>query len=372
MKISSLQENFKNGLLMVGHTAGKNVNLPILNNVLVEAKDGKIKLVATNLELAVSSVVRGKIEKDGSYTVDSKIIADYIGLLPNSKVDIEETGGRLSIQCDNYKTKMNGQSAEDYPLIPEVKRDNFYKIGKEEFKKALSQVIFAAANSETRVELSGVLFSFSGSDLVLAATDSYRLAEKKIKLEKENGADGEKKFIVPVKTLHEVIRILSSAKDEAESIELHFSENQVLFVYGDTEIISRLIEGNYPDYRQIIPTAAKTTALIESSELARGVKASALFSKTGVNDINLDLPKGQSRLIISSASGQTGENITEIQAEVKGEDNGVVLNYRYLLDGLNNLDEATVKIEIVDSNTPCILRSQKGKDYLYIIMPIKQ
>lgn len=372
MKFSSLQENLKSGLFVVGHVAGKNSNLPILNNVMIEARGGKIKLTSTNLEIGVTSVIRGKIEGEGAFTVDAKIIAEYVGLLPNQRVDLEQRDGGLSVVCDNYKTKMNGQAAEDFPLVPVVERDNFYKINAEEFRVALTQVIFAVAPNETRLELSGVLFSFVDGRLVLAATDSYRLAERKLKT--ENGQAGQgaaKRAIVPAKTVQEVIRILSGAR-EAEEVEVYLSENQVLFVIGSTEIVSRLIEGQYPDYRQIIPEKAKTAAAVDSTSLSRAVKASALFSKSGVNDINLDFPKSKNTLVISSASGQTGENVAEIEAKVSGEDNGVVINYRYLLDGLNNIGEEIVKLEVVDGNTPCVLKPEKGEDYLYIIMPIKQ
>jgi DNA polymerase III subunit beta len=380
MKLSSLQENLKAGLFAVSHVAGKNVNLPILNNVLIEAMDANIRLIATNLEIGVVARIRGKIEEEGSFTVDSKIIADYVSLLPNKKVEIEQKGNELLVKSDNYKTKIIGQSAEDYPLIPSVDRQSSYSANIEDFKKSLSQVIFAVSNSETRVELSGVFFSFEGDKLVLAATDSYRLAEKttslKINGKKENIEN--KKIIVPSKTLHELIRILSLGKEddvlegEKNEIIFYISDNQILFTFGNIELVSRLIEGQYPDYKQIIPPVSKTKALVNKNEFLRAVKASALFSRSGINDINLDLPSGKNKLIISSASGQTGENITELEAEVGGEDNGVVVNFKYLLDGLNSMESDNIKIEIIDSNTPCIVQPEKDKNYLYIIMPIKQ
>lgn len=378
MKLSCLQENLKQGLFVASHIAGKNVNLPILNNLMVEVREGKIRLVATNLEIGISSAVRGKIEKEGAFTVDSKIFSDYIGLLPNKKVDLEQSGNGLMVSCDNYKTKINGQSAEEFPLIPVLERKNSYLVGAEDFKGALTQVVFSAATSETRLELSGVLFIFNKNELILAATDSYRLAEKKIKIKNNRTAEdkAEKGIIVPVRTVQEIIRILSGAKEEEarekNEIEIYVSENQILFVYGSTEMVSRLIEGQYPDYQQIIPTVSKTKATINRQELIRAVKASSLFSKTGINDINLDFPKNKKQAVVSSASGQTGENVVELEARVVGEDNGIVVNYRYLLDGLNNLEEEEAVIEVIDSNTPCLLRQAEGNDYLYIIMPIKQ
>jgi len=193
VKIFSLQENLKQGLSLVSHVAGRNVNLPILNNILIRAEAGKIRLVATNLEVGIIVTVRGKIEREGAFTVSSKIISDCIALLPNKKISLEQKGNDLLIDCENYQAKAKGQSAEEFPLIPEVDRKNYFSAGAEEVKQAVAQAIFATAPSETRLELSGVLFIFSGDTLTLAATDSYRLAEKKIKI--KSNSEEEKKII---------------------------------------------------------------------------------------------------------------------------------------------------------------------------------
>jgi len=375
MKIFSLQENLKQGFFIVGHIAGKNINLPILNNIMIKTEDGNIKMLATNLEIGIVTMVRGKIEKEGAYTVDAKIISECINLLPNKKVGLELKDGVLAVDSDNYKVKIRGQSAEEFPLIPEVDKKNYYSAPIEEFKKAVTQVMFAVSLSESRLELSGVMFNFNGAGLTLAATDSYRLAEKNIKIKTNNRE--EKKIIVPAKTLQELIRILSGLQASAlavedQGIKFYLSENQILFTCGSTELVSRLIEGQYPDYQQIIPTTSKTKAISQRAELIRAVKLASLFSKTGINDINLDFPKGKNQVVVSSVSGQTGENVTSLEAKVSGEDNGIVVNYRYLLDGLNNIDSELVRLEIVDGNTPCLLKSDKETDYLYIIMPIKQ
>ena len=375
MKITSLQENLKSGLFFVSHIAGKNVNLPILNNVMIEAKDKKIKLITTDLEIGIVVLVRGKIETEGVFTVDSKIISEYISLLPNKKVDINKKDSKLLIKCDNHKTTVKGQAADEFPLIPEVEKKEYYKINSEEFKKALSQVIFAVSSSETRIELSGVLFDFNKDNLTIAATDSYRLAEKNIKV--ETNGNKEKRIIIPAKTLQEVIRVLSAVKSEEVSekenkIEIYVSDNQILFNIGNIELVSRLIEGQYPDYKQIIPANQETDIKINKNEFTRAVKAASIFSKTGINDINLDFPVNKNKAIISSASSQVGENTSELDANVTGKDNGIVVNYRYLLDGINNIDSEEVKIEIINNSTPCVLKPLKDDSYLYVIMPIKQ
>ncbi|MFA6989296.1 MAG: DNA polymerase III subunit beta, partial [Candidatus Gastranaerophilaceae bacterium] len=240
MKISSLQENLKVGLSVVSHIAGKNVNLPILNNVLIEAKEGNIKMITTDLEIGVVCMVRGKIEKEGSFTVESKIISDYIALLPNQKVDIELKDKKLNIKSDNYKTIIRGQDADEFPLIPKIERKYFFKAKIEEFKTSLAQVIFAVSTSETRIELSGVLLNFIKEELTMVATDSYRLAEKSLKI--NSNSEKEIQIIVPAKTLQELLRIISAVKQEdvrdaSGEIVFYVSDNQIMFVIGTTELI---------------------------------------------------------------------------------------------------------------------------------------
>jgi DNA polymerase-3 subunit beta len=376
MKFSILQENLKNGLARVSHIAGKNPNLPILNNLMIEVKEGGINLIATDLEIGMRCAVRGKIEEEGSYTVDAKIFADYISLLPNQKINISQKNKTLDVAADNYNTNIKGQEADDYPLIPQIDKEESFVTDKKIFRQALQQVIFATSTNETRIELSGVLFVIQENKLSIAATDSYRLAEKTINIKTKNTK--ERQVIIPAKTIQELIRVLTASKNEeldqeqAELVEVFLSENQLLVDLGNTEVVSRLIEGQYPDYKQIIPSGSKTQAVVDRSEFVRATKAASLFSKSGVNDINIDLPVKKKKVVISSASGQTGENISELNAEIKGEENSIVVNYRYLLDGVNNINSDRIKLEVIDGNTPCILRPENDESYLYIIMPIKK
>jgi len=375
MKFTSLQENLKQGLQMVSHVVSKNINLPILNNILFRIATGQVELVATNLEIGVIHKMRGKVEVEGDFAVDSKIITDYINLLPSEKVLMEQTDGELKVECENYKTKIKIQPAQDFPLLPVVDRQRFFSVSLDDFRDALSQVIFAVANNETRLELSGVLMVFNGDKLVLVGTDSYRLAEKKIKTKSSEREAEELRVIVPAKTLQELIRILSGFKEAEQlnndsDIKIYLSENQILFTFGSTELVSRLISGSYPDYKQIIPNNHKTQVVMNKSELVRAIKASAIFSKAGINDVNLEFKDGQ--VMVSAISSQVGESAINLKGEISGEDNDVLINYRYLLDGLNNIDEAQVKIEIINSSSPCILKPAKDNTYQYIVMPIRQ
>ena len=374
MRFISLQENLKRGLNIVSHITSKNINLPILNNILIKAEDGNIEFISTNLEIGVTHQLRGKIEVDGQFTVDSKLISEYANLLSGGEnVKVELKDNELVVESGNYKTKIKGESAKDFPLIPTVPRTSFCSCKSGELKKALNSVVFAVSNSENRVELTGVLFSFSKDKLNLAATDSYRLAERELNI-KDTGIEGDQKIIVPSKTVQELLRILNNIEGgelgEDQEVKFYLSENQVLFTFDSVELISRLINGHYPDYKQIIPAQSQTNVLIERSELTRAVKAAALFSKTGINDITLLFSKG--KMLVSSFSGMSGESQIELEADVKGIDNEVTINYRYLLDGLNNIEGDMVRLDILNNTTPCVLRPEKETNYLYIVMPIRQ
>lgn len=374
MRLVSLQENLKKGLNLVGHVTTKNINLPILNNILIKAENGNIELVCTNLEIGVVHQLRGKIETEGQFTVDSKLITEYVNLLSgNGKVKLEEKDGELKLECGSYKTKIKGEAAKEFPLIPVISKENYFSCQINDLRKAINSVIFAVSSNENRVELTGVLFSFSKEKLSLVATDSYRLAESEINALSQ-GIKEDVKIIVPAKTAQEFLRILnsidiSSLESEADA-RIYISENQILFTVDSVDLISRLINGHYPDYKQIIPTQSQTEVLVERLELMRAVKASALFSKTGINDVTLGFSKN--KIIVSAFSGSSGESQAEVEATISGGDNEITVNYRYLIDGLNNISGDLVKIGILNSNTPCVLKAEKESGYLYIIMPIRQ
>lgn len=375
MKLISVQENLKKGLSIVSHGTGKNINLPILNNILIKAHKNSIELISTNLEIGIIHKLRGKVEEEGEFTVDAKIITDYVNFLPSENVEIEELDGELKIECENYKTKMKGESAKEFPLIPTVDQSNYYSCGVNDLKKALNSVVFAVSNSENRIELSGVMFDFNDNRLIMVATDSYRLAERSIEIKTSPEAVNQK-LIVPARTVQELLRILSSysnedlAFEQEGAVRISISDNQILFTIDSVDLVSRLINGQYPDYKQIIPDKSKTELLTSKNELLRAVKAAAIFSKTGINDVNLEFKNN--KIIISASSGQSGESRVDVDAQLNGIDNEVAINYRYLVDGLNNIDSDKVKMKIVSSNTPCILTSEKEDDYLYVVMPIRQ
>lgn len=370
MKFSCLQENLSHGLNMVGRVAGiSKAGLPILSNILLTAKKGSLKLTTTNLEIAVESKVRAKIEKEGQITIPAQLLVNYIELLPNEPISFELIKTELNIKTKNQKSKIKGISAEEFPIIPQIEKKIKYSIKGEELKNALEKTLFTISPSETRVEISGALFAFnypSKNKLTIVGTDSYRLAEKIVDFNSNNGKN-EKRIIIPTRALQELLKIIK----DGDQIEIYLSDNQILFIYQDTELISRIINGEYPDYRQIIPEGIRTKIIVNREDFLRTIKATSFFSKSGINDIVLKFSSKENKIQVSSLNNQVGESHANIKAEITGEQNEITFNYRYLIDGLNNASGEEVLLDIVNDNTPGKLTSEKDKDYLYLIMPIK-
>jgi DNA polymerase-3 subunit beta len=382
MKFSCTQENLNQILNVVSHIAVKNSNLPILSNILIKAENNNLTISATNLEIGVTAGLRGKVEIDGEFSIDAKLFSTYLSLLPKDRVDIELIGDELKITCQKQKTKIKGQIGNDFPLIPQINKEQPYIVLAQDIKDAIYNVSFSVSNSEIRPEISGVFMGFSCEKLTLTATDSYRLAEKSINYIENNKAkinnefEGER-IIIPVKTLQEVSRIITSLKDGVnteitDTVEIYLEESQIMFIYNGIELVSRLIEGQYPEYNQIIPENNQSKVKINTSDLIKAVKTASLFAKSGVFDIKIDFKSSNNELTITSSSSQTGENISSLDMEKTGEGSEIVLNYKYLLEGLQNLGSELVVFEIGDSNTPCLMKPNIDNQYLYLIMPIRQ
>lgn len=369
MKFVCTQENLNKGLGIASHIASRNVTLPILNNVLIKTEEGVIKLITTNLEIGISAVIRGKVEIPGEITIQAKLLADYINLLPRENVELNLEGDNLNIKCGSFKTFIKGLGSSDFPLIPEIERTEEIFLSAADFKKGLAQVMFSVAMDESRPEISGVFFHFNQTSLTLAGTDSYRLAEKKLAL--KTGPAEEKNIIVPLKTVQEVYRILSeSAENE---VSLFVSDNQILFkLNGEVELISRLIEGQYPDYQQILPASNKTKVKVNTNEFIKIIRSASLFCKPGINDVKVTVNCAHKNVVVASLNSSVGENVVTLPAEGTGEDNEAVFNFRYLLDGLNNLEAGEVNLELISPSSPGVFKPVGDDSYLYVIMPIRQ
>lgn len=349
---------------MVGHIATRNISLPILNNVLVRAERGLVRLSATNLEIGVSCVIRGKVESEGAFTVNGKLLADYVSLLPKDRVDIELVEKALHIAAPGAKTTLRGMAPEEFPLIPAVKREHMLAVPGADLRAALGRVIFAAASDEARPEISGVLLIAKDTTLTLAATDSYRLAEATLTLGTPTAA--EVRAIVPHRALQEVLRTVGDGV-----VEIAVEESQALFVYNDIELTTRLIEGQYPDYGQIIPKEHETSLDLEREDLVAAVKQASLFCKQGIYDVTLECD-GERTLKVRAANAQSGDHETTLPAKVTGKPITIVFNFRYLLDGVGGMSGDTIVLELGSAASPGLLRPKTGHGYRYLIMPIRQ
>ena len=371
MKFSCTQENINRGLQLVSHIASKNVNLPILHNILIEATEGGVDLVATNLEIGIRVHVRGKVEEQGAFTVPAGILSNYISLVSAERVDMELTNNELHISAGSQETKLKGESSNEFPLIPEVDHSEKLSLDSTELKQALSQAVISVSHDDSRPELTGVLFAVKESSVVMAATDSYRLSERTITLPQDVGY--EKTVIIPAQALSELARMLPESDQTAN---ISFSDSQVSFYTTEFELTSRLIEGAFPDYTQIIPSEHRTRIVVDRNAFIKAVKAASLFSKSGIHDVNLHFSPEKQAVTITTVNSQVGENVSRVEAEISGDSNNTVLNYRYLLEGLSAVQTSKMTIDIVDNATPAVFRPQ-GNDVsegtlVYIVMPIKQ
>lgn len=364
MKLVCTKENLKKGLFAVSRVVGVGNPLQVLNNILVKTDQGRIKLSSTNLEIGVNTWVGGKIEEEGALTIPAKLINEYINNLPTEKVVLATQENTLLVESDNYHTNIKGLSSEDFPLIPQVSDEPYAKIDSVELVSAFSETIWATAQNETQPEISGVFMGFEDDKLRVAATDRYRLAER-YSILKESVKQA-KEVIIPYRTVSELYKIMSGTRGE---VEIYFSESQVLFKFDETELISRLIDGHYPPYQEIIPKEFKSEALVSREELTHALKATALFAPDS-NNIQLEIKEGEG-VVVAASSVSAGENTTKVMAKLSGENNSAIFNYRYLLDCLNNLKESEVVIKMISDVSPAMVVPSGRTNYLYIVMPIK-
>ena len=373
MKVICTQENLNHGLNVVSQIAYKNTTLPILNNVLIESKNGVISLSTTNLEIAIQCIVRGKVEEDDSVTVNAKLLSEYVNLLPRDKINMETKENVLQVQCQNFATKINGHAADDFPLIPKIEKTNVLSCNARDFKRALQQVIFAASSDDHRPEIHGVLFKFQQNTLTLVATDSFRLAEKKVTLDQT--VEQDMSIIIPVYTVQQLLRIVSDVDKDTSSehpiVEFDIADSQIAIQYDNVHVISRLVSGQYPDYEQMIPKEFKTTFTLNKSELLQVIKNVSLFCRLGINDIHLTFNPETNDISIRADNSELGENVGKIIGEGSGDVNELVFNYKYMLEGLNTIADDRIQLQVIDSMNPGLITSAGDSAYRYIVMPIR-
>ncbi|HEY5550172.1 MAG TPA: DNA polymerase III subunit beta [Candidatus Saccharimonadales bacterium] len=360
MKLQVTQENLSKALNTVARVANTRNTLPILANVLLQTADNRLSISATNLDIAITHRIGSKIEKTGSITVPARLMQDFVASLPEGVLKLELTDNKLHITTDQYRSAINGIAADDFPVMPAITAGSTWKAAAGDLKKSLSQVVFAASSDDARPVLTGVYFHASGGEVMAVATDSYRLAERKLAKNKASVS-----FLVPASAANDLLRIIS---DTDKEVVVTHDDQQVLFQVGDITLVARLIEGNYPDYRKLIPNKFGTVAKLSRGDFLNIAKVSALFAREAAGSITIKVDG--KKVSINAIASQLGENTAAADAEVKGSGE-VTLNSRYLIDALNAFSGNLVEFCFNGKLEPCIIRSGDDSKYLHLIMPLR-
>ncbi len=400
MRVSCFQENLAKGLSIVGRAVSSRSTLPVLGNILLEAKNNQLRLAATNLEIGINCWIGAKVEEEGAITVPARLLGEFVNSLPPEKIDMELAvrTQTLHLHCARFEANIKGIDATEFPIIPTVDNGN----GPEEtaevlegstialettgLRKMIDQVIFAAATDESRPTLTGVEVSFKGDRLTMAATDGFRLSVRSVEL--DTAFDEDITVIVPAKSLGELARILADA-DEEHPVQVTVTQarNQILFrVWGKggqsrgafhlVDIVSQLIEARFPDYRAIIPKNYATRTVVDTDSLLKAVRVAQLFARDNSNIVRLSVIPGNGEhpgaLRLTATSAEMGDNVNELDAMVEGDELDIAFNGRYLIDVLSQIDQPQVVMETTQSTRPGTIRpvGMGTEEFLHVVMPM--
>ncbi|MDO9231216.1 MAG: DNA polymerase III subunit beta [bacterium] len=384
MKLICTEVNFKKAIFNCERVVSKKNTLPILNNILFETEKGGLKLSATNLEIGVSSKIGAKIEKEGRITIPAKLISNFSANLPSGEnISLELVDNNLKIKSGINKAIIKGISAEDFPLLPLRKTEYLLDLSSLELKTAILKVMPAVAFNESRQELTGINLILKEKELIFAATDSFRLSECQIKIEEINinketyklFIEKNENVIIPANVLGELNRML--APDIDNRVKITIEEGQIFFEIDGIKLVSRLINGKYPEYKHIMPAEYKTRIVGEKQVLQNAIKMASVFSAGGSNEITLKISQEEEKIFILSSSAEVGENSAELKFDITGPSQEVVFNAKYLLDGINATTTSQVAILLNSEATPVAVREINEKsgevldNFTYIVMPIK-
>ncbi|CAN5671490.1 DNA polymerase III subunit beta [soil metagenome] len=362
MKLQVTQENLSKALGSVSRVASTRGTLPILSNVLLKTVEGRLSIAATNLDIAITHFIGSKVSEEGAITVPARLMQDFVSSLPGGVIEFELNDNKLNISTDKYESTINGVSADEYPVMPDISDGQSWTISGKTLKAGLQQVVGAASNDEARPVLTGAYLHTHKGQLYLVATDSYRLAEKSLMKTKQ-----EINLLIPATALQDLLRILG---DDDSEVSVTHDDQQVLFKVGDVELVTRQIEGKYPDYRKLIPSNYSVTATLLRADLTNITKVSSLFARESAGSITINLNQKDQMVSIRSVASQLGENTASANAEITG-DGVITLNSRYLLDALHALGGEKVIFAFNGKLEPCVIRDPKADDYLHVIMPLK-
>jgi len=373
MKLTCLQENLNKGLAIVGRAVATRTTLPITNNVLLSTDEGRLKLVATNLEMAISCWIGAKIEQEGSITVPARLLTEFTNSLPNDTISINLSPQTktLGLKCARFEARISGVDAKEFPPIPSVDDGITTEVEVDALRQAINQVVFAAATEESRPVLTGVCTQFEGNTLTLAAADGFRLAVFKITT--KNKVAQKTEVIIPARTLSELNRLMAD-QEEPVKITLNPNKSQVLFRLKSTELVSQLVQGTFPNYSQLIPKSYNTRVMVNVAEFLRATKTASIFARDGSGIVRLVVTPGTEenpgRLAVSARSEEIGDDVGEIDATIEGADSKIAFNGKYLMDVLGVIKESQVALETTNPSSPGLIRPVGAENYTHVVMPM--
>jgi DNA polymerase-3 subunit beta len=362
MKLKVTQENLAKALNYVARVANTRSTLPILANVLLSIEDNRLKLATTNLDIAISSTIGAQVQEEGSLTVPARLFQELVAGLPSGVIELEQDDQRLKITAEQYKSVINGVSAEEFPVMPAIEKGNTWTVPAPLLKQTLHQVLFAASGDESRPVLTGVYVRSIEGVLYFAATDSYRLAEKRL-----NNTKQEVSLLIPASAFQDVLRVIN---DQTEDVTVVCDDQQALFRVGDVEVVARLIEGMYPDYRKLIPTSFAVGTTLSRAELINIVKVTSLFARESAGSVVLSVDEASQSIWVRAVASQLGENNATASVKTKGT-GSITLNSRYLLEALQAMEGKEVYLGFNGKVEAVLLSDPGSDDYTHIIMPLK-
>ena len=373
MKVSCLQENLARGLSTVARAVAARSTLPVLSNVLLATDNGRLRLTATNLEMGISCWIGAKIEEDGSTTAPARTLVDLVNTLPNDRVEMELVvrTQTLKVRCGSYNNDLKCIDAQEFPPLPQAGEDEGLTLNVDDLKEMISQVAFAASSDDARPVLTGVLLDVDEGRLTLAAADGFRLSVRTAHLSAPG--TGRLRAIVPARALAELGRILADG-EETVSMVMPPNRGQVVFRSKNVELVSQLIEGNFPDYQGIIPTSHTTRTVLPTLGFLKACKAADIFAREAAHSARLRITPGSElepgRMMVSATAAETGSNETVVDATVEGGPIEIAFNVRFLVDVLGVVDTPNVALETSTAASPGVLRPVGRDDFLHVVMPM--
>lgn len=377
MKTKILQEKLYQAVSQVEKITGKDITLPILNNILLKAEKNSLIIMATNLETGISWKMLSKTEDGGSIALPAQTFSGLVGSFPGGSVSIESDNNSVMILGEHRKSNLKGLNADEFPVLPINTEGDYLTINSETFCQALAQVVNFASLSSVKPEITGVYVIFGENEIKVVATDSFRLGEKTIKANKGKKLSGKSSIILPAKAVKEIISIFG---DKKSNINIFINSNQIVIDIDPGEdlslpriqFVSRLIDGEFPDYQAIIPGSFAASIVFSRKELLNHLKSAGLFTGKG-NEVAVKLSQKDSLLRLLSQSAELGEYESEIGLiNATGSDISITFNHRFLVDGLNSIKDDRCVFEFSNDDGPGVLRPSDNPDFIYILMPIKK